>query len=210
MWRDHADANVAELLLQHLFGLGTDVDRRHFHEHSEILAGSVLIHHGLHLREQLPQSFSARPMIVRVGHPYVRDQIGHHTLGGTMEDALSSNLRTHSTDNQGDSDSLFRWPLKLLLLVLAIPPPAVTARWTQAKTCLIEVVGPCPVQTPLVEDEAPGQQHLVRQSPHLGAASLCCSLLAEINADQESTHPFTRQFHLQSFFFCRRLGRGHA
>ena len=47
-----------------------------------------------------------------------------------------------------------------------------------------------------------GQHHLVRQSPHLGAASLCCSLKAQINADQEGTHPFTRQSHLQSFLFA--------
>ena len=57
MWRDHDDANVAEILLQHLFGLGTDVDRRHVHEHSKVL---LFVHHSLHLREQLPQSFRGR------------------------------------------------------------------------------------------------------------------------------------------------------
>ena len=81
-------------------------------------------------------------------------------------------------------------------------------------TCLVEVVRPCPVQAPYVEqegnlhDETLGQHLLVRQSPHLGAASLCCSLKAQINADQASTHPFTRQFHLQSFLFAEVLEEG--
>ena len=107
MWRDHDDANVAELLLQHLFCLGTDVDRRHVHEHSKVLPRSMFVHHSLHLREQLPQSFRGRPTIVREGHPDVCGQIGHHTLSDAMEDALGSNLCTHSRGDQSDSDSLF-------------------------------------------------------------------------------------------------------
>ena len=70
----------------------TDVDRRHVHEHSKVLPRSIFVHQSLHLREQLPQSFRGRPMIVRVGHPDVCGQIGHHTLSGTMENALGSNL----------------------------------------------------------------------------------------------------------------------
>ena len=56
---------------------------------------------------------------------------------------------------------------------------------TPTGAILIEVVGPCPVQAPCVEqegnlhDEALGRHLLVRQSPHLGAASLCCSLTAK-------------------------------
>ena len=41
---DHNDANVAELLLQHLFGLGTDADKRHVHEHSKVLPKSMFVH----------------------------------------------------------------------------------------------------------------------------------------------------------------------
>ena len=104
---------MAEHLLQHLFGLGTDMDRRHVHEHSKVLPRSMFDHHSLHLREQQPQSFRRRPMIVRVGHPDVCGQIGHHTLSDAMEDALGSNLCTHSRGDKSDSDSLFRWSLKL-------------------------------------------------------------------------------------------------
>ena len=92
MWRDHDDANVAELLLQQLFGLGTGVDRCHVHEHSKILPRSMFVHHCLHLREQLPQSFRGRPMIVRVGHPDVCGQIGHHTLSDAVEDARTAEV----------------------------------------------------------------------------------------------------------------------
>ena len=171
-------------------------------------------HHSLHLREQLPQSFRGRPMIVRVGHPDFCGQIGHHTLSGTMENALGSNLCTHGRGDQSDSDSLFRWSLKLWFFVHTFPPSAVTASRAQAKTCLVEVVRPCPVQAPLIEqkgnfhDEALGQHHLVRQSPHFGAASLCCSLKAQINADQEGTHLFTRQFHIQTVFLVKVLEEG--
>ena len=57
----------------------------------------------------------------------------------------------------------------------------------------IEVVGSCPVWAPLVDqkgnlhDEALCQQHLVRQSPHLGAASLRCNKVLE-----EGTHELER------------------
>ena len=158
--------------------------------------------------------FRGRPTIVRVGHPDACGQLGHHTLSDVMEDALGSNLCMHSRGDQSDSDSLFRWSLKLRFFVRTFPPPAVTASWTQAKTCLVEVVRPCPVEAPLVEqkgnlhDEALGQHLLFRQSPHLGVASLCCSQTAQINADQESTHPFTRQSHLQSFLFAEVLEEG--
>ena len=83
-------------------------------------------------------------MIVKVGHADVCGQIGHHMLGDSMEDAMGSNLCTHSRGDQSDSDSLFRWSLKLRFLVRTVPPLAVAASQTQAKTCLIEVVGPCP------------------------------------------------------------------
>ena len=134
-------------------------------------------------------------MIVRVGHPDVCGQIGH------------------GRGDQSDSDSLRRWSLKLQFFVRTFPP-AVTASRAQAKTCLVEVVRPCPVQAPLVEqkgnfhDEALGQYHLVKQSPHLGAASLCCSLKAQINADQEGTHPFTRQFNIQTVLLAKVLEEG--
>ena len=42
MWKDHGDANVAELRLQHLFGLGTDVDRRHVHGHSKVVCSFTI------------------------------------------------------------------------------------------------------------------------------------------------------------------------
>ena len=116
--------------------------------------------------------------------------------------------------DQSDNNNLFRWFLKLRFFVRTFPPPAVTASWTQAKTCLVEVVRPCPVQAPCVEqegnlhDEAVGQHLLFKQNPHLGAASLCCSLKTQINADQVSTQPFTRQYHLQSFLFAGVLEEG--
>ena len=78
-------------------------------------------------------------------------KFGHHTLSGTMENALGSNLCTHGRGDQSDSDSLFRWSLKLRFFVRTFPPPAVTASRAQAKTCLVEVVRPCPVQAPLIE-----------------------------------------------------------
>ena len=178
------------------------------------LPRSMFVHQSLHLREQLPQSFRGRPMIVRAGHPDVCGQIGHHTLSGTMENALGSNLCTHGRGDQSDSDSLLRWSLKLRFFVRTFVSLVVTASRAQAKTCLVEVVRPCPVQAPLIEqkgnfhDEALGQHHLVRQSPHLGAAWLCCSLEAQINADQEGTHPFTRQLHLQTVLLAEVLEEG--
>ena len=81
MWWDHDDTNVAELLLQHLFGLGTDVDRRQQSPAQE------------YARPPLPPSSRTAAaelwstMNVRVGHPDVCCQIGYHTLGGTMEAA---------------------------------------------------------------------------------------------------------------------------
>ena len=166
-----------------LFGLGTDVDRSHVHEHSKVLPRSMFVHHSLHLREQLPQSFRGRPIIVRVGHPDVCGQIGHHTLSDAMEDALGSNLCTHRRGDQSDSDSLFRWSLKLGIFVRTFPPSAVTASWTPAKTCLGPVQAPIVEQKSNLHDEALGQHLLVKQSPHLGAASLCTSLFAQTDAD---------------------------
>ena len=95
--------------------------------------------------------------------------------------------------------------------------PAVTASRSQAKTCLVEVVRPCPVQAPLINhDEALGQHHLVRQSPHLGAASLCCSLKAQINADQEARtnsrdkFAFKPSFSQRSWKTVRMISRRHT
>ena len=113
----------------------------------------------------------------------------------------------HSRGDQSDSDSLFRWSLKLWFFVRTFPPPAVTASCTPAKTCLVEVVRPCSVQAPLIEQKG-NRRHAALGQHHLGSASVCCSHIAQINADQESTQPFTRRFHLQSFHFAGDVEEG--